>query len=141
MAPACNFRWTIASETGVYNAPIPGARVKIRHYKKRLLELEKTLSASIGRAIAGAREQNIDTAHDSGDSSVAEETASDEFTVAELDSTVLQQVRDALTRIERGTFGTCVVDGGPIETKRLDAVPWTPYCLQHQQLLEASASS
>jgi DnaK suppressor protein len=45
-------------------------------------------------------------------------------------------VRDALKRIEEGTFGKCVVDGGAIEEKRLNAVPWTPYCLKHEQLLE-----
>ena len=50
---------------------------------------------------------------------------------------VLRQVRGALQRIEQGTFGRCTVDGGPIEEKRLEAVPWTPYCLKHQQQLEA----
>ena len=42
---------------------------------------------------------------------------------------------------DAGTFGTCVVDGGPIEEKRLDAVPWTRYCLKHEALLEASSGS
>jgi RNA polymerase-binding transcription factor DksA len=32
-----------------------------------------------------------------------------------------------------------VVDGAPIEEKRLEAVPWTPYCLKHQQLLEGAS--
>jgi RNA polymerase-binding transcription factor DksA len=34
-----------------------------------------------------------------------------------------------------------VVDGGPIEEKRLEAVPWTPYCLKHQKLLEAASQT
>jgi hypothetical protein len=49
---------------------------------------------------------------------------------AELDATVLQQVRDAPRRIEERTFGRWVVDGGRIDTKRLDPVPWTPYCAE-----------
>ena len=49
----------------------------------------------------------------------------------------LEHIRDALQRIEDGTFGRCVVDGEPIEKKRLEAVPWTPYCLKHQEQLEA----
>ena len=53
----------------------------------------------------------------------------------------LTVVRDALARVDDGTFGRCIVDGGPIEEKRLDAVPWTPYCLKHEQLLEASSAS
>ena len=65
--------------------------------------------------------------------------ASEDFTEAELDATVLRQVRDALCRIEEGVYGRCLVDGGPIETKRLDAVPWAPYCIKHQRLMEAAS--
>jgi DnaK suppressor protein len=45
-------------------------------------------------------------------------------------------VRAALTRIDDGTYGKCVVDGEPIGAKRLESVPWTPYCLKHQAELE-----
>jgi len=113
--------------------------MNIQHYKKRLLDLEKTLSARTDRALADGREDFIDTAHDVGDASVADVAADDKFTEAELDSAILQQVQDALARIADGTFGKCLVDGGPIEAKRLDAIPWTPYCLKHQGLLEAAA--
>jgi DnaK suppressor protein len=61
------------------------------------------------------------------------------FAEGELDATVLQQVLDALKRIDDGTYGRCVVDGGPIGPQRLDAVPWTPYCLKHQSQLEQDA--
>jgi DnaK suppressor protein len=58
---------------------------------------------------------------------------------AEIDWTLLTQVREALQRIDAGTFGRCVVDGEPIDEKRLQALPWTPYCLEHQESLEAAA--
>jgi RNA polymerase-binding transcription factor DksA len=45
----------------------------------------------------------------------------------------------ALQRIEAGTYGQCLIDGGPIDPKRLDAVPWTPYCIRHGKLLEAAS--
>ena len=109
-----------------------------QHYKKRLLDLEKTLSARTDRALAGGRDQFLDSAHDTGDSSVAAIAADDEFTEAEIDSTILKQVQEALGRIADGTFGKCLVDGGPIEAKRLEAVPWAPYCLKHQGLIEAA---
>ncbi len=47
---------------------------------------------------------------------------------------------DALGRVADGSFGTCIVDGGPIEEQRLEAAPWTPYCLKHAQRLEAGSS-
>jgi hypothetical protein len=43
-------------------------------------------------------------------------------------------VEDALKRIDDGTFGQCTVDGGLIDARRLDAVPWTPYCSTHERL-------
>jgi DnaK suppressor protein len=110
-----------------------------QHYKQRLLDMERTLGARIGRAAGEGRQEFIDSAHDVGEGSVADEVASEEFTEAGLDSDVLAQVRDALVRVEQGTFGACIVDGKPIEAKRLDAVPWTPYCLVHEQAREASS--
>jgi DnaK suppressor protein len=113
--------------------------MNVERYKQRLLELEKTLSARTDRSMRDGQEELIDTAHDAGDASVADVAASDDFTQAELDSMILQQVQDALRRIADGTFGRCVIDGGPIEEKRLEAVPWAAYCLKHQALLEAAA--
>ena len=113
--------------------------MNVSHYKKRLADIERELSSRMSREGLQAREDVADSPGDVGDASVADVAASDHFTAAELDGTVLQQVRDALDRIEAGTFGKCVVDGEPIETRRLDAVPWTPYCLKHQSLLEAAA--
>jgi len=113
--------------------------MNVQQYKRRLLELETHLSDRIVRGHQAAREQSLDSPGDAGDASVADEGESEAFTEADLDATVLQQVRDALRRIDDGTFGRCVVDGGPIEEKRLEAVPWTPYCLKHQRLLEAAS--
>ena len=115
--------------------------MNVQHYKQRLLDLEKSLSARTGRAAAEARGELIDVAHDVGDASSAEEVASEQFTEAEQRSAMLQQVRDALTRVDAGTFGSCIVDGGPIEEKRLDAMPWASYCLKHEQMREAATPS
>ena len=109
-------------------------------YKKRLLELEKTLDDRSNHDMATARAEQLDTAHDLGDAAVADIEVNSQFTQAELNSTILQQVQDALRRIDDGTYGKCAVDGGPIEAKRLDAVPWAAYCIKHQALLEAAGS-
>jgi len=111
----------------------------VQKYKRRLLELETQLSSRTARERERGREQVMDSAGDSGDASVVDEAESEDFTEAELDAAVLQQIRDALRRIDEGTFGRCLVDGGAIEPKRLEAVPWTPYCLKHQKLLEAAS--
>jgi DnaK suppressor protein len=106
-------------------------------YEPRLRKMEKELSTRTERRFAREREPADDSL---ADKSVAEETTSENFAEAELDATILTQVRDALQRIEDGTFGQCIVDRGPIEAKRLEASPWTPYCMKHQKLLEAAAT-
>ena len=107
-------------------------------YEPRLRKMEKDLSGRFERRIAREREPADDSL---ADKSVAEETTSENFAEAELDATVLTQVRDALRRIDDGTFGRCIVDGEPIEAKRLEASPWTPYCLKHQKLVEGGSTS
>jgi DnaK suppressor protein len=112
--------------------------INIQHYKKRLLDLEKQLSKQTDRDLENGREDLLDTPHDAGDASVSDVAVDSEFSEAELNSMILQQVQDALRRIDEGTYGKCLVDGGPIEKKRLDAVPWAAYCLKHQAMLEAA---
>jgi len=111
----------------------------VNAYRQRLIKLEARLSKRLSREISYGREQVIDTAADAGDTSVADESESEDFSEAELDASTLQQVRDALRRIEDGTYGRCVVDGQPIEPQRLQAVPWTPYCAKHQNQREAAS--
>ena len=100
--------------------------------------LEEELRTRIEHEVEAAR-QAKDEQPDAGDQSVADEMREESFLLADNDTALLAQVRAALKRIEDGTFGKCVVDGGPIEEKRLEAVPWTPYCVKHQEQLEQTA--
>ena len=115
--------------------------MNVQGYRERLLDMRSELAARVQRDTGRVRQQVVDYATDAGDASVADEAASESVTEAERDSTVLEQVNDALRRIDEGTFGACVVDGAPIEPQRLDAVPWTPYCAKHQRLRETAAST
>lgn len=106
-------------------------------YKQRLRVEEQRLSRMMDRADTNARDlSDGPSVHEWGDASVRDEEKDGQFQEAAADSTTLKLVRDALKRIEEGTFGKCLVDGGPIEEKRLQAMPWIPYCLKHEQLLE-----
>jgi len=113
--------------------------MNLQAYKRRLLDVEADLSNRLTREQQNARTQVLDEPGDVADASTADEAESQAFSDAELDASVLQQVRDALQRLHNGTFGRCIVDGEPIDEKRLEAVPWTPYCLKHQQLLEGTS--
>lgn len=45
------------------------------------------------------------------------------------DAKILQAIEEALTRIERGTYGMCRDCGDPISEARLNAIPWTRVCI------------
>jgi DnaK suppressor protein len=104
----------------------------VERYRQRLLAMERQLHNRIRREAETASE-TVDDQADAGDRSMVDELKEESFTLAEGASELLKQVEDALARIADGTFGRCVVDGKPIEEKRLEAVPWTPYCLKHAE--------
>jgi DnaK suppressor protein len=45
----------------------------------------------------------------------------------------LQVIMDALQRIDDGAYGTCMHCGEPIGQRRLEAVPWSPFCIRCQE--------
>ncbi len=106
-----------------------------QQFKQRLLAQERELSARVARAAAGSREPD-GFPRDISEESSSHEQKEGQFAAVEADRMVLNQVREALKRIDDGTFGTCLVDGEPIEEARLEAMPWTLYCLRHQALRE-----
>jgi DnaK suppressor protein len=52
------------------------------------------------------------------------------------ESNLLRQVKTALRRIHDGSFGTCIQCEAVISPRRLAAVPWTPRCIQCQEIAE-----
>jgi RNA polymerase-binding transcription factor len=106
-------------------------------YRQRLLELELEITERIATRVDHARELADAAPVSASDRAVDDEIADEELTEAELDWRRLRQVRDALRRIDDGTYGRCIVDGQPIDEIRLQAVPWARYCRQHQQEIES----
>ena len=54
------------------------------------------------------------------------------------DSHVLRSVREALRRIEGGSFGVCLHCEEDISPKRLAAVPWKAFCIRCQEIADRS---
>lgn len=66
-----------------------------------------------------------------------------ERAMLELDRTnrVLRQVNTALLRIREGTYGVCLRCDQMISAARLNAVPWTSFCITCQQELDEKGVS
>jgi DnaK suppressor protein len=107
----------------------------VEHYRQRLLAIENELRQRLGRETEAGRDFG-DGQPEVGDQSVTDFSRDTSLTLATADSTQLDEVRGALDRIDAGTYGLCDVDGEPIEDKRLEAVPWTRYCVKHQGEIE-----
>ncbi len=109
-------------------------------FKRQLLAKEQELLTRLKESGAVARAVPGDIAGDVGDKSIGDEQKAEQFKEADTDWKVLRQVQDALRRIEDGTYGKCLFDGGPIEEKRLKAIPWAAYCAKHTASSEEAAS-
>ena len=66
-----------------------------------------------------------------------------ELAIRNLDreSNLFRNVRGALQRMRDGSYGTCLHCDEPINPKRLDAVPWTAYCIRCQEQADRDAES
>jgi DnaK suppressor protein len=59
--------------------------------------------------------------------------------LVETDRRRLQEIDDALARMEQGTYGICEGTSEPIGFDRLSAQPWSRYTSAYQEQLEAAA--
>lgn len=121
---------TTADILGVNSRPaIP--RRWARHYERLCSERERLSARDFS-----ARETSPAKLDDLADAG-SEETLRDLLLVsAEATQANIQEVLDAIRRIERGLYGICEITGEAIEPERLLAIPWTRYSYAGQAQLE-----
>jgi DnaK suppressor protein len=113
--------------------------MNIQRFKQRLQDKERELLSEIARLEEGARGSGEAEVRDSIDDATSSQSTSESLQEESLASQTLIQVRDALKRIEDGTYGKCIACGRQIEAARLEAVPWAAYCLEDQEKQDQAA--
>jgi DnaK suppressor protein len=70
---------------------------------------------------------------------VGTENYDQEFTLGLIESeqATLEEVFEALNRIDSGSFGRCLECGDPIAKQRLQALPYARHCIQCARALES----
>ena len=58
------------------------------------------------------------------------------FELAAADKIALNDINDALAKIEKGAYGKCECCGCEIPFDRIKAIPWVRYCIQCQEEAE-----
>ncbi|MFZ1140006.1 MAG: TraR/DksA family transcriptional regulator [Candidatus Sulfotelmatobacter sp.] len=99
------------------------------------LQLEEVLQ-SLGRVEAEKRLLDVDSAKDSADRCVTSLSNESLFERSSQRRTILRLIEAALRRIAEGSFGVCVTCGEVIQDRRLEALPWTQFCLRCQEVIE-----
>lgn len=107
-----------------------------KHFKDKLVEKEHDLMSVLPRVEGETRMTDGADVGDSIDTATADQGTWTSVEETEIMSRTLRDVREALKRIEDGTYGKCTACGEQIEAVRLEAVPWTPYCLKDAQRSE-----
>jgi DnaK suppressor protein len=102
-------------------------RIKVR--RRQILEFLKRLDDE-------TQELDTDSVQDIADRSVLSMSKESLFERADQQRIVLRMVEGALRRISNGSFGVCASCGDDISARRLEALPWTQYCVRCQEALE-----
>jgi DnaK suppressor protein len=108
---------------------------RMEYFRQKLLEKRASLEDVAQRAEEHGRE-NESSVMDLLDRAVASYTKEVMFGMSSLDHRTLQMIDDALDRIQNRSYGFCTNCDERIVPRRLDAVPWAPFCMECQSRLE-----
>ncbi len=109
---------------------------RVDYYKKKLAARREELLRTIARTQQEGREADEDPTVDLADKAANSYTKEFLFGQTHNERSLLQLVDDALVRIRENSFGDCVSCHQELQQKRLEAVPWTRYCITCQEKKE-----
>jgi DnaK suppressor protein len=109
---------------------------KLETFRKQLEDRQQELRKIVARNEQDGRDADVGTAQDIADRAANSYTKEFLFHQSNNERQLLQMVESALSRIREGVFGECINCGNDINAKRLEAVPWTRYCISCQEKLE-----
>lgn len=108
----------------------------LRRFEEKLLQQKQSLEKAMLTAVEQGRETAADDTQDTADQAVLSYQKELLFSQGTNGHTQLTLVRQALERLREGNFGECVQCSVEIGPKRLEALPWTPYCIDCQEKFE-----
>lgn len=109
---------------------------KRRYFEQRLRQRQQELEQAVANTVEQALASNTDDTRDVADQAVAGYQKELLFSQGTVRSAQLRLVRQALARLSEGSFGDCIRCYQTIGAKRIEALPWTPYCINCQERIE-----
>lgn len=108
----------------------------ISRWERKLTVEREELLATLQRLSDETRQTDADETKDVGDVCLSTLTKESLFQQRSQAQGRLRMIEMALTRIEEGSFGTCMLCGEEIKARRLEALPWASNCIHCQEQLE-----
>jgi DnaK suppressor protein len=111
-------------------------RIDLRRIRQRLKLRRQQILEFLKHLDDETQALDPDSAQDIADCGVLGMSKESLFAQISQQRIVLRMVDGALERISDGSFGVCASCGDDISARRLEALPWTQYCLRCQEALE-----
>jgi len=98
-------------------------------FRALLNHKESQLLAALRRAQATVADTATPEVQDETDRATGDSQKDAQFDETSREFAELTEVRDAMVRIQNGSFGECEACGRAIEDARLRAIPWARLCI------------
>lgn len=101
----------------------------LHHYRNQLLALRSRLRNELEKITETVQSAELPPGeHDQ----MVSESPDKELSLEHNEENIHRQIKEALQRIDDGTYGVCRDCGGTIAAVRLDVVPYVSYCADCQ---------
>ena len=107
-----------------------------QQYEDALRSKQRELHDSYERDKAAGNALPDDGIQDLADKAASAYSKELNFSLSDTERNLLMLIDEAFNRMRDGAYGTCTNCGTVIGEKRLQAVPWTPFCIDCQELQE-----
>ncbi len=107
-----------------------------QQYEDALRSKQRELLDSYERDKAAGNALPDDGIQDLADKAASAYSKELNFSLSDGERNLLMAIEEAFNRMRDGAYGTCTNCGTEIGPKRLEAVPWTSFCIDCQELQE-----
>lgn len=112
-----------------------------QEFRKTLLDKKERIIHKLSQVMTESKEVEANVAQDPVDKAESSYTKEFLLSLSDTERHQLLLIDDALRRLDRDGFGFCQLCGKEIGKKRIEALPWTPYCIDCQQKAEAESAA
>jgi len=107
-----------------------------QEFRKMMLEKKERIILKLSEFINESKEVETNIAQDVVDKAESSYTKEFLLSLSDTERDQLMLIDDALRRLDKDDLGLCQLCGREISRKRLEALPWTPYCINCQEKAE-----